>query len=707
VSATAVLGAVACLPLSAFGADAPAAPAEAAAPDIGGGTLDPINVTGVRADGFRPTTVEAGTFRGSDIMEVPSTVNVVTKDVLERQAAQGLYDAVRNTAGVTRQQNGGDTWDQLVIRGIAVQNRTNYRLNGSVPIQNFSQIPLENKERVEVLKGASAIYYGFTSPAGIVNFVTKRATPDPVTSFGFVVDQYGERVATADVGRVFGDQQQFGLRVNAAYGTTGNFLDTVGGGNRRFISAAADWRVTDRLVMKADFEYDHRTTIEEAGVALPTAVNGVITIPRVVDPTKLVGPNGATFRTESNIAEWRADYAIADDWSLTLDVGHSQTTRDRTLPIFTFANFAALQTGAGSVKGNDQFQATDATIYRAELYGVVPTFGLRHELTLGISRMDRSQDPIFQRNYTIASQNLYDPNENTSIVLGARPANPTTAGLTSHDTGTYLLDRVDLTRQLLVYGGLRHTQYRNDQGATHSSAIDTTPMVAAVYRFTPTLSVYASWAKGVEEGDTAPTGTVNVGQQLAPGVSKQGEVGTRWVAPDGTLFSAAVFDIRRPGDFTTPQLVFVSGGELHVRGVELSTQGHLTRDLQWQTSAQYIDPKFVNSDPTVDGKLPENASRITGSAFLSYDVPVVSGLSFNAGAYFTGRRPVNDQDQAFLGATTLYGAGARYVTKLFGKTTTWQINVDNLFDKEYWAGAGTRFAAGAPRTVRGSFKVDL
>jgi len=107
------------------------------------------------------------------VMDVPSTINVVTSKVLEAQAAEGLYDAVRNTAGVTRQQNGGDTWDQLVIRGMEVQNRTNYRLNGSMPIMNFAQVPMENKARVEVLKGASALYYGFTAPSGIVNYVTK------------------------------------------------------------------------------------------------------------------------------------------------------------------------------------------------------------------------------------------------------------------------------------------------------------------------------------------------------------------------------------------------------------------------------------------------------------------------------------------------------------------------------------------------------
>lgn len=82
----------------------------------------------------------------------------MTREALELQAVSGLYDALRNTAGVTRQQNGGETWDQLVIRGIGVENRTNYRINGSLPYLNFSQVAMENKERVEVLKGASALY---------------------------------------------------------------------------------------------------------------------------------------------------------------------------------------------------------------------------------------------------------------------------------------------------------------------------------------------------------------------------------------------------------------------------------------------------------------------------------------------------------------------------------------------------------------------
>ncbi|MBP0500910.1 Plug domain-containing protein, partial [Mycobacterium tuberculosis] len=73
-----------------------------------------------------------------------------------------LYDALRNTAGVTRQQLSGETFDNLAIRGVTLENRTNFRFNGSMPMAALTAIPLEDKERVEVLKGVSALYYGYT-----------------------------------------------------------------------------------------------------------------------------------------------------------------------------------------------------------------------------------------------------------------------------------------------------------------------------------------------------------------------------------------------------------------------------------------------------------------------------------------------------------------------------------------------------------------
>lgn len=684
------------------------------------GSMQSVHVTAPRAQGFMPNTVEAGTFRGSDIMDVPSTVNVITRDVLERQAAGGLYDAVRNTAGVTRQQNGGDTWDQLVIRGIAVENRTNYRLNGSLPIMNFSQVALENKERVEVLKGATALYYGFTSPAGVVNFVTRRAGTAPVTTLGFTVDDNGSAIATADVARRFGERRQVGVRVNAAGGTLGSHLDGVGNGNRAFASAALDWQVDRRLRVKADVEFDRRRVTEQAGIMLPTAVNGtngangVITLPRAVDPRRLIGPDWALFRTETMNGQLRADYALSDDWALTVEAGRARTERDRNLPIFRFTSAATIATGAGRITGNSQHLGVDSDMVRAELAGRFATGFVAHDITFGIARTDKGQDPVYQANYTIPAQNLYDPIPVTgvaNVTFGAVPTSPTSAALESRDEGVYVVDRLTFSPHWQAVAGVRTVQFRSDQGNNHYDVSKTTPMGALIYKVDADLSFYASAAQGLEEGDTAPTGTVNEGTRMAPGVSRQKELGARWRLGDtpagATLVQVALFDIRRPGYYTDTANRFRADGRQQYRGIEVSAQGRLTANLSWQASAQALDPTFEDIGAAYEGKLPENASRRTASTFVSYDVGAVPGLSINAGVYFTGRRPVNDLNQAFVGGTTLFGAGARYVAPLFGKRTTWQLNVDNAADKQYWAGAGTRLSAGMPRVIKLSVKTEL
>ncbi|WP_312184244.1 TonB-dependent siderophore receptor, partial [Massilia timonae] len=570
--------------------------------------MQAVRVTATRAQGFMPNTVEAGSFRGSDVMDVPATVNVITREVLELQAAAGLYDALRNTAGVTRQQNGGDTWDQLVIRGIAVENRTNYRLNGSLPLMNFGQVAMENKERVEVLKGATALYYGFTSPAGVVNFVTKRAGSVPVNTVGLALDDNGSAVASADVARRFGQRQEFGVRVNAAGGTLGSHLDGVGNGNRGFASAAIDWRVNERLRLRADLEYDKRRVTEQVGVNLPPTVGGVIQLPRAVDPRRLVGPDWARFETHARNVQLRADVALNQDWALTLEAGHAETRRERNLPIFRFDNAASVATGAGRITGNSQFADVDSDMLRAELAGRFVTGALTHDLTLGASGTDKGQAPVYQSNYTIPFQNLYDPVPIRNAGFGAVPTQPTTAALESRDKGLYLVDRIQLGQWQLI-GGVRRVDYWSRQGANRYDVSETTPLAAVIWRARADFSLYASMAEGLEEGEAAPAGSANEGARLAPGVSKQKEVGARWRTGGGFLTQLALFDIDRPGYYTNAANVFTADGEQRYRGVELSAQGRLTRRLSWQGSAQVLDPEFRDIGAAYDGKLPENAAR--------------------------------------------------------------------------------------------------
>src|ERR1700679_174014 len=121
-------------------------------------TLDELVVHGSDVSSFRSESVQVGTFRDMNPVDVPITINAITQDVIDAQQDTGLFGALRNTAGVSLYELGGATYSNIAIRGISLQNRTNFRLNGAIPLINLIEFPLEAMDRVEVLKGASALY---------------------------------------------------------------------------------------------------------------------------------------------------------------------------------------------------------------------------------------------------------------------------------------------------------------------------------------------------------------------------------------------------------------------------------------------------------------------------------------------------------------------------------------------------------------------
>jgi iron complex outermembrane receptor protein len=243
---------VCCAVVSLLSAEAGfAAEPETAAQSASGAVLDEIIVTADRKDSFSADYVQAGTFRNARIIETPLTVAVFTRELLDAQQALTLGDTVRNTAGVAASQINSVIYSNLTIRGIAANNNTNYRLNGVLPIVNLVDMPLENKDRVEVLKGASGLYYGFATPAGIVNLTTKRPSSEAVTAARVTANGYGTLGVDADFSRNWG---RSGLRVNAVAATLENGIDETQG-DRYFVSAAYDWRPTERFVLELDSEY--------------------------------------------------------------------------------------------------------------------------------------------------------------------------------------------------------------------------------------------------------------------------------------------------------------------------------------------------------------------------------------------------------------------------------------------------------------------
>ena len=658
--------------------------------------LAPVDVIGERAGSYKSNSVQVGTFRDLAPLDVPQTSNVVTREVLDAQAASGLFDALRNTAGVTRSQLSGSTYDNIAIRGILVENRGNYRLNGSLPIINLIDVPLENKERVEVLKGASSLYYGFVPPSGIVNLVTKRAGRQDVTDFTLTANQYGGASVHADIGRRFGDAQQFGARVNLVEGREDTGIANYSG-SRQLASAAFDFRASRDLVFKLDLEHYRKTVSEQAAIRIPGAANGRISLPGVPDNRQNLAAEWQKYDAQATNLLFRTDYSINDSWSLLLEAGKARTERDRH-----FSEFRSYSLASGDGTLLNYFgrgQTYDNENYRAEITGRLATGPLAHEVSLGYNLNRRGSASGASATPVGVAQNLYDP---VPIARLSPAYTVPSARSDIRDAGWYLSDRIQISERWQAMAGLRSSSYRSASASSRYEADDVTPSLSLMFKPSPKTSVYASYIEGLEESGQAPLNRANAGEWLAPAVARQKEIGVKTEVAQCVLLQAAWFDIRRPSTAVDANNRFVLNGLAEYKGVELAASGEISRDLSVIASALFLDASQRNAqNPATFDKTPENTPRRTASLIAEYRLRQAPGLAVSGGLFYVGSRPVNNENQASIGGYATLSLGARYTARIAGKPTTFQAVLDNATDRNYWSAAGNGYiGVGAPRTLR-------
>ena len=657
---------------SAFAA-APALAEDAEAPQ-----LEEIVVTGDRA-GFGASLVQVGTFRNDRIIDVPLTVNVVPSELIRSQAVAGIFDALRNTAGVSRSQLNGSTYDNVAVRGILVENRTSYRLNGSLPVINLVDLPIENKDRVEVLKGVGALYYGFAPPSGIINLVTKRPDRD-LTLIELSGTSHGAGRGAIDISRRVGDRYMAAL--------------------------AADWDLTDDVRLRFDAEHVAKDIAETAALQVLPAAQGFI--PDLPDPKLNFGGRGLRYAAWATNVLGRIDWRISRQLALTIEGGQAITERDR--------NFSQLEnyggaTGDGILRvfrtRDQRYRNRNA---RAELAGSFATGFVSHNLVAGLTSNWRFQNGRNSTAVTVA-QNFFTPRD----VSVAEPNVFTLAPVNIRDAGAYVVDRADFG-PIELLAGLRYSDYRSRSTATNGNvtrlALEKwTPSVGAIVKPTENIRLYATYLEGLEEGGTAPLNNANGGAVLPPAVSKQYEIGAKGEVLRSLVLQLAAFQIGRRFAFTDPaDNVFKLAGRSRYRGIEGSLTGEISPELSLYASGQYLDAEVRRSNnAAVIGKTPENTPEWTGSLYAEYRPRGLPGLALGGGAFHVGERAVNALNQAFVGDYTIFSASIRYTfEKAAPGGLTLQLNADNLTNNRYWSTAGNNLlGVGLPRQIKLTARVAL
>ncbi len=133
--------------------------------------------------------------RESDVLDVPSGVTVVTAKQIQESGATNLVEVVQRQPGFFAQGQNKGAYDQIVdIRGynngggngqrtvVLVDGLKTNAVVGA--FTDWATIPVDNIERIEIVRGPAAALYGDGALAGVVNIITKKGSKEPAGTAG-------------------------------------------------------------------------------------------------------------------------------------------------------------------------------------------------------------------------------------------------------------------------------------------------------------------------------------------------------------------------------------------------------------------------------------------------------------------------------------------------------------------------------------------
>lgn len=685
--------------------------------------LPPVTVTGRSPESI----ASVGGFGDIPLSRLPLQATVVSTERLADNGSHSLADITRFDASLGDAYNSEGYWSNFTIRGFAIDNRYNYRRDG-LPINAETSIGLQNKSRIEVLKGTSGMQAGTSAPGGLVNLVVKR--PDSnVRSVSLGWRQDNSFGAAVDLGQRFGDDNAFGLRVNATHDELDPRTRDLEG-RRSLLAAAGDWRVSRDTLLEAEIEWSKQTQPSVPGMSL--LGNTLPDANRFDLRTNLNNqPWSQPVVLEGTTASLRLQQRLSDSWRAVAHYGNQLLTSDDRL---------AFAYGC-SAEGNFDRYCSDGTYdlydYRSDnerrrtqaldlgLQGKLQTAGVTHDMGAGVlfTRFKTSFQP---QAFNYAGVGNID---GTLVTPSAPDMDDPGANREERGTEFYLRDAITLTPRWSAWLGLRHTRLERQSRLTNGgeptdySQAFTTPWLALSYALTPELLVYASWGRGIES-EVVPNRPrfSNAAQTLPPLKSRQFELGVKGSAAP-LDWGLTAFDIERPRYANVGPDCFTDAqpgsctrqpdGQQRHRGVEAEAELKLGA-LALQASAMLLDAKNrgATSIPANDGKRPVNVPERTFRFNAAYRVEAVPGLSAAGGLVYEGAREVLQDNSISIPGWTRLDAALRYEQRMANHLLTWRLGVDNLTDKRAWKESPLQFDHVylyplQPRTWRLSVQADL
>ncbi|GAB4190173.1 MAG: TonB-dependent siderophore receptor [Coleofasciculaceae cyanobacterium] len=668
-----------------------------------------IVVTGEQDEGYRVPNATTATKTDALIRDVPQSIQVVPREVLDDQQVTQITDALRNVSGTSSRFSslrpdgdapnirGFSSFDYFFTNGIR-------NLGGGGAFQNETA----NVERIEVLKGPASVLYGQGEPGGLVNLVTKLPTSQPFFELEGTIGNFNFYRSRIDISGPLNDDKTIGYRLNAQYQNSGTFVDFVDV-ERFFVAPVLRFELgkDTSLILEANYLRDSRLIypgLPAVGTVLPNPLGEV---PR----SRYLGEPDFGNVTYENI---NAGYRLEHQFSENLSIRNAFKVEIANVVNRDLLGLGRLLDDNRTVNRNASTTSGGTQTYSlvTDVLGKVQTGSVKHDLLFGVEL--RRQNESFDLSFGGGPIDLFNPVYG-SLDFGLEKGYDATQ--VRNYLGVYGQDLIAFSDNFkLLLGGrfdLVNQKYEGKlDGESTLSQEDSqfSPRVGIVYQPVPPVSLYASWSRSFfPQGDFGDRNTD--GSPFKPTTGEQFEVGVKTEFLDGKLAATlAAYQITKQNVLTDdpnrPNFR-IQIGEQQSQGIEFDLVGEVLPGLKLIASYAYTDAEITQDNSGFVGNQPNNVPRHSGSIWTTYQIQTgqLEGLGFGLGVFVVGDR------KGDLANTFELPGYTRTDASIFYRRDRWKaaVNVKNLFGVDYFENAISRnsVSPGAPFTILGTVSISF
>ncbi len=645
--------------------------------------------------GYRTLAVAGATKTDALPKDLPQSVRTLTAGLLQDAGVTSLAGALDLASGISRQSDLGGLWDSYAMRGFTGDPNfgSDYMVNGFAASRGYNGLrDIAGTQAVEILKGPASALYGRGEPGGTVNILTKKPRFAPRYAIEAGVASHATRRLAADLTGPLSDSVAY--RLNAAHQGGGSFRDTVRT-DRDYLSPSLLWLAGPETTVSYEMEASRQRSPFDRGIPVPA------TGPEVPVERFLGEPADGRIAVKSLGHQLFVQHGLGNGWSLQGGAAY----RDSSLKGYSSEANDLLPDGRTLRRQRRlrDWSATDRSA-RAELLGSVAAIGVKHALLFGVDgyRFDDTRLQL-RRNPSAANAHaidIYAPNYG-AVAAPLAVSVDTLEHQRAH--AVYAQDQIAIGERWKMLAGVRHDRYRQSVANRRTASVNgqalaaTSPRAGIVWQPSDAVSLYASVARGFR-----PNSGISIDNAAFPAErSISWELGAKAEARAGLAGTLALYRIDKENVLTTNPVntdFAIAAGEVASKGVELDVSGDVARGVRLSGAYAFTDARVTRGDNTI-----RTGSRMPNVPRHGANVLLVAGnavASIGGGVAYVGERRgevAASSDFRLPGYTTARLLAAWTPSK------RWRLalNVDNLFDRRYYASSYSRLwvAPGSTRTA--------